>query len=111
MRQQLRFMLLAIATGTALCPQAAKAQDRPSNKKTSHYSAPTCDDGKNLVVCVDERARRSRRGVKPGDAAGPIGRFAKLAGMFMGRVDAADVGNFKFRFKLELADARDFVRE
>jgi hypothetical protein len=104
-------MLLALATGLALMPSAANAQDRARLKKTTHYSAPSCDDGKNLVVCVDERERPSRRSAKNRDSSGPISKFAKLAGMFMGRVDAADVGSFKFRFRLELADARDFVRE
>ncbi len=106
MRQQLRIMLLASLTGFALSP--ASAQEPV--KRSAHYSAPTCDDGKNLVVCIDRVAREAKRRAKD-DASGPIGKFAKLAGMFMGRVDAADIGNYKFRFKIELADAHDFVRE
>lgn len=33
---------------------------------------------------------------------GKIGRFARLAGMFMGKVDCASVGPMKLRFVLDL---------
>jgi hypothetical protein len=33
---------------------------------------------------------------------GALSGFTRLAGMFMGRVDAADLGPFRFRFELEL---------
>lgn len=35
-------------------------------------------------------------------AVGRIGRFARLAGMFMGKVDCASVGPMKLRFVLDL---------
>src|SRR5688572_15643777 len=100
MRHQLHIMLLAV---TALIVEAvpALAQERP--RKPTAFSAPACSDGKGLVLCLEDRSDTARR-VKEGrrQSRSALQKFARLAGMFMGRVDAAQVGNYKLRFTLEL---------
>lgn len=108
MRQPLSFLAAVACLSLTV---AANAQDNSrSHRRVAAYSSPSCSDSRGLVVCFDERSAPVKRAAAKA-SSGPLGKFAKLAGMFMGRVDAADIGNFKFRFKLELADGKDFLRE
>jgi hypothetical protein len=106
MRHQLNIMLLAV---TALIVEAvpALAQERP--RKPTAYSAPACSDGKGLVLCLEDRSSDAARKLKDRrtQSRSALQKFARLAGMFMGRVDAAQVGDFKLRFTLELKPGRD----
>jgi len=61
-----------------------------------------CDDDVSADPFILGRAveenRRTLFPSRPAYAAHAASRFARLAGKFMGRVDAATLGSFRFRF-------------
>ena len=103
-------VLLAAATLGMTAP--ASAQDDPKDNPTTlakHLDfAVACEVRDGLSLCVDGRSKEQRRKARvlrdteSAEEAGKMGRLTRLAGMFMGRVDAAEVGDFRFRFILDL---------
>jgi len=65
-----------------------------------------CVDRRELGLCSSEgEATDSFSWSMPSEVDGPPSRlilFTRLAGMFMGRVDAVSVGSYRLRFKLTL---------
>lgn len=71
--------------------QAAKRPD---------LTASACTAREGLSLCVGKIARKVKaRLPRPRTS---FDRLTRVAGMFMGRVDAAEVGSMKFRFRLTL---------
>ena len=97
------------ATLGAISPAAA--QDNPSetsgapvpavSRRADYANACAARDGLSLCVDPVRRIRIKAKQAKKNDE-GALSGFTRLAGMFMGRVDAADLGPFRFRFELEL---------
>lgn len=63
------------------------------------WSAPL---GQSMTTEATVAAARTVLPLRRPMAIGRIGRFARLAGMFMGTVDCASVGPMKLRFVLDL---------
>jgi cytochrome c556 len=78
----------------------ARAQDEEREARRVAL-AQDCSAREGLSLCIKDRAKKKARKVKEAAATG-FGRFTKLAGKFMGREDAAEVGSFRFRIDLTL---------
>jgi len=81
----------------------AEAQERPSLFAQADLP---CVDRRELWLCLseDDAADAFPWSMREGPAAPPskLILFTRLAGMFMGRVDAGSLGSFRLRFKLTL---------
>lgn len=102
---------LAILAAALSATSSAAAQDNanettgapvPALSRQADY-ANDCSARDGLSLCV-RRTKPSRakaaRGKK--EPEGALTGLTRVAGMFMGRVDAADAGAFRFRFQLAL---------
>jgi hypothetical protein len=102
-------VLLTAATMGLTAPASAQddAKGTPALARRSDFTL-ACAVRDGLSLCVDSRSRAQRRRARilrdseSAEEAGKMGRLTRLAGMFMGRVDAAEVGDFRFRFILDL---------
>lgn len=114
LRRLAQALTLTMLTAAALAAPAA-AQDAP--KSAPSVKAPrapdaaprldlalACETRDGLSLCVKPRAGRKTPPARLSeeDSAGRFRRFTRLAGMFMGRVDAASVGPFRLRLTLDL---------
>lgn len=102
-------VLLTTATLGLTAPASAQddAKTNAALAKRTDFSL-ACQVRDGLSLCLDGRSKEQRRKARilreseSAEEAGKMGRLTKLAGMFMGRVDAAEVGDFRFRFILDL---------
>jgi hypothetical protein len=101
-----RHLAMLILAATLLAqPAAAQDNEEPQAPPTSSRRSDLTSDcvpREGLSLCLNpaKAARRVRKTVK--EQAGRIGRFARIAGLFMGRSDAAEIGSLKLRVNLEI---------
>lgn len=88
---------------------AASAQDvrvslEPNDVEAHHARIDRpCAPLEGVALCGQSMgALRAKTRITEKQRVGHLTRFTRLAGMFMGRVDAADVGPLKVRFNLQL---------
>ena len=98
--------LLLLATALLLAG-AASAQENEAPAQPARAErrdlAQACDAREGLSLCVQTSApKRGKAKAESREDTSRFTRLTRLAGMFMGRVDAAEIGNFRFRFQLEL---------
>lgn len=98
--------LLLTATMTMLATAAAAQDARPQaalrNFQNHHARLERpCDNIDGLSICAERAGVSAFRRVAK-EKPGQLTRFTRLAGMFMGRVDAADWGPLRVRFNLQL---------
>lgn len=93
--------LLALSIPAAAQDNAAEPSEVPALRRPDLTEACAPREGLSLclkpVFAARARARRAFR-----ERVGALTRFTRLAGMFMGRSDAAELGSLKVRFNLEL---------
>jgi hypothetical protein len=92
---------LLAAVAAAQDPAPAPSEQRPVRRADLSND---CARRDGLSLCVEKirGARRRAKETLQARAAGSLTRFTKIAGMFMGRVDAFDWGAMKVRVNLEL---------
>lgn len=102
-----RHLALALLTVLFLAP-AVHAQDNeepqasPTRSEERVDLSANCSPREGLSLCLNpvRAARRVRQAVR--EQTGRIGRLARIAGLFMGRSDAAEIGSLKLRVNLEI---------
>lgn len=104
-----RMSMLRVAALAVLlaAPLAARAQDLASD-----FAGPTPNlRAEPRSLCTEALELSCRQDRKPQAPApsmsGFIMKFSRLAGMFMGRVDAAQSQDFHFRFTLDIKSPPD----
>ncbi len=109
MSSSLRTALLAliVVSGPAAAQDAARPAETGSPSRPTLRVAESCALERAVPLCLEPRIEAERiagrpDGVRKLEPVGNLTRFTRLAGMFMGRVDVLDTGNFRFRFNLEL---------
>ncbi|MDE2039309.1 MAG: hypothetical protein KGO96_04785 [Elusimicrobia bacterium] len=99
MRTRARALVLAAAFVTA--ETAAGPAAAPRFARADLLAAPICRTRDSLLLCPSPQEAPLSLERRP-QAAGGLTAFARLAGMFMGRVDALAMGPFRLRLKLEV---------
>lgn len=114
MRRYPRIVFAALAAYALALPcqaqdRAFEPSDSPTARAQSFFLAPAACSERGLGLCLTspEAAAAPQTRARPASKPHPQGpgrlsRFAHLAGIFMGRVDAARVGNFSLRFQLTI---------
>lgn len=97
------FLMTAALTAVAAAQDVAPAPSVAQPVRRADL-ANDCARRDGLSLCVETIRSARHRAKKALEArtAGALTRFTKIAGMFMGRVDAFDVRSLKVRFNLEL---------
>jgi hypothetical protein len=99
-------MALLMTTALTVAAAAQEAASAPSSRQPVRRADLSNDcarrDGLSLCVETIRSARRRAKKAIEARTAGSLTRFTRLAGLFMGRVDAFDVRSMKVRFNLEL---------
>lgn len=99
-------LLTSMALGLATAAGAQETRATAAERTTPDMNRPAADrpcavvDG--LALCAPRVGAARAHLRPPKDRQSHFTRFTRLAGMFMGRVDAADIGPLKVRFNLEL---------
>jgi len=90
---------LAAAAGAQETRASAERTTPDMNRPAAGEPCPVVD---GLALCAPRVGAARAHLRPPKDRQSHFTRFTRLAGMFMGRVDAADLGPLKVRFNLEL---------
>lgn len=94
---------LALAALLAAAPALAQEDDGTTIRveKPSIWVVSDCD--RPLGLCFSRAKKAAAAPLPPRRrAGGAFDKMTRLAGMFMGRVQAAEVGSFRLRVKLDL---------
>lgn len=97
-------VFLTAAPGFAAGAKPAAAVSAPAAGPRLDLTI-ACEAREGLSLCVGPAAKLKKakpERAKAAQQAGTFDRLTQLAGMFMGRVDAVEIGDFRFRFKLDL---------
>jgi hypothetical protein len=100
----MRLLPIALLAASLAAPVFAQEDDGSTIRleKPSIHVVSDCDRPEGLCLRT-EREKRLVSGARRAQVqSGALSKFAHLAGMFMGRQDAAELGAFKFRFVLDL---------
>ena len=96
------YLAAALLTLTTLARAQETRGAAPVVAERRSDLAQACPARDGLSLCVPPAGPRDKPRASPKTRASSLTRFTQLAGAFMGRVDAADIGPLRVRFKLEI---------
>lgn len=95
-------LALCAAVGAAAQDEAPRRAERPSIANEARPRPPECGEAR-YTLCAGESRLVPRSLLAPDPPRrGRWTRVTRLAGMFMGRVEAAHVGPFQLRIRLDI---------